>query len=369
MHDYLLVALAIGAGYFFLRYLSDVEAKGEGRPADLLIGAVLLGLAGLTKYSAVFVAIGIAGAILVRPRLRPLLMRWELYAAALLTLLLQAPTLIWNAQNDFASIAYQLSGRYGSARFAGLDVGRMKTAIVESVALVSPILLVPATLLFFWARQPTLFERVGKTVAICVFWLSALTFLYIANYGLVLFWWVAITFALVLPFAGRYVGPIALALHTLWGGIISIFMVVSFTLGPLTGPGGLLSMETDYMYGWDRVAAAVRAAQTENGATMLATNRYQHAAQLAFVLDDPDVIALSRREDGFDDWSDLPARTGEDAIVLVLRRDDTQTWKRYFAEVRQLGEISLEQRGTHLTTYTLWLGTDFRPLDGDEAPP
>lgn len=371
IHDYLLVALAIGSGYYFTRYLTDVEATGRGRLEHLFGAAVLLGLAGLTKYTAVFIAIAVAGTILTRPRLRSLLLRWEIYAAGLIALALQAPTLIWNLQNDFVSINFQFGRRFSDAGGGGfkINVDRMQILIAEVMALVSPIVIIPATLLFFWARQRNLFERVGKTLAIWAFWVPTLIFLYVQNNALVLWWWSAIVFALVLPYSGRYLGAIALSIHVFWGGVISTFVAVSFTIIPLTSFIGMGPMETEHMYGWDEVTARLLAAQREHGAELRVVNISTTGSQLAFQLDDPDVIALWKARSSFDDWLDVDAVRGKDAIVLVVERDNREGWKSFFGAVRQLDEFSVDRFGVPLTTYQLWLAEDFQPLDGPAGTP
>jgi len=81
------------------------------------IGAGLCaGLALLSKYTA---ALGIAGAVLyllTQPRDRRWLLCVEPYAAALIALALFSPVLIWNAQHEWASFAFQ-GGRADGARF------------------------------------------------------------------------------------------------------------------------------------------------------------------------------------------------------------------------------------------------------------
>ena len=78
-------------------------------------------------------------------------------------------------------------------------------------------------------------------------------------------------------------------------------------------------------------------------------------------LDDPDVVAIAPSRDTFDDWFDLRAHGGEDAIVLVVRRDDTEYWRVYFTSAEKLNEISVERFGLPLTTYELWLARDLVP--------
>jgi 4-amino-4-deoxy-L-arabinose transferase-like glycosyltransferase len=366
-HDYLLVALIIGAGYFFTRYLTDFEAMGRARLAHLFAAAALLGLAGLTKYTAAFIAIAVAGAILARPKLRPMLLRWEIYAAALVALLTQAPTLIWNLQNEFASLNFQFGRRFSNAPSGGLDLDRMKVLVSEVMGLVSPIVLVHVPLLFFWARQRNLFERVGKTLAIWGFWIPALTFLYVSNYGLVLWWWSAVVLALVLPFSGRYVGPLALGLHVVWGAIVSTFLTVTFAIVPLSQlANGLGSMETNHMYGWEAVTSRVLAARRAHEAELIVVNRSSSASQLAFALDDPDVVALWPHRNTFDYWFDAEAHRGDDAIVLVVPPENMEEWKQQFASVRLLETIPLSRFSIPLATYELWLAEGFRPREVDQ---
>jgi 4-amino-4-deoxy-L-arabinose transferase-like glycosyltransferase len=362
MLDYLLVALSMGAGFFFIRYFDAVEQGSRGALRDLFLAAVLLGLAGLTKYTAAFLALAVVATILVRPKLRPLLLRPELYLAGLVTIAILTPVIWWNAEHGFASFAYQTSERYVGAQFGGFNVGAMKTFVVETAALVSPIILVPATLLFFWARQATAFERIGKTLAIWLFWPAGLTFLYIVNFATVLWWWTAICFVLVLPFGGRYVGPAALGLHTLWGGVVNTFLAVSLAIVPLGGyVGGLMTMETDYAYGWSDLGRAVLAAKAEHKADLIVANRFQSASQLAFALDDADVTALAPSRDAFDDWFDLEAHAGQSAIVLVVPRDDTEYWKQFFAHETLLTEIPISRFGQWLATYQIWFAEDLTP--------
>src|SRR5690606_18848316 len=152
LHDYLLVSLVLCSGYFFIAYFADVETKGAGRMRDLFAAAALLGLATLTKYNGAFLGLAAAGAILTRPRLRPLLLDWRTWAAALLAVAIQAPVLIWNAQQGFASFLFQMGSRHGTTGFQGFNVAGMKGFAGEALLMTSPFL-VPMIIKFFWARQ------------------------------------------------------------------------------------------------------------------------------------------------------------------------------------------------------------------------
>jgi 4-amino-4-deoxy-L-arabinose transferase-like glycosyltransferase len=361
LHDYLLVTLVLASGYFFIRYFTDVEATGRGRMRDLLLASVLLGLATLTKYNGAFIGLAAAGTVLARPKLRALLLDWRLYAAALLAVAIQTPVILWNAEQGFASFGYQMGSRHGGTGFAGLNIAGMKAFAGEALIMVSPFLL-PVVILFFWTRQRTQFERVGKTLAIWAFWLSTLTCLYISNFSWVIWWWNIVALVLVFPFSARYAHPVLLWLHVAWGAIVTGVLVFSFTVVPVQALlGQMPGMETERSFGWDQLVPAVLAAQEQHGAGFLATNRFHTASELAFALDDPTVVSLTPVREAFDDWVDWQALTGEDAIVLVETRTDTETFKKSFTSVEELGEITTTRLGYPINVFRLYVARGFLP--------
>lgn len=94
--------------------LADALAEGEGaRWRPWLLAGLFIGLALLSKYQAVLTLLG-AFLLLFAPRYRHWLARPQPYVAALLALAVFSPVLIWNAQNEWASFAFQL-GRGGGA--------------------------------------------------------------------------------------------------------------------------------------------------------------------------------------------------------------------------------------------------------------
>src|SRR5690606_6580154 len=150
------------------------------------------------------------------------------------------------------SFAFHTAERF-EGHFTGLHIERMKAFVVDTGSLLGPFI-IPAIISFFLRRQKNPFERVGKTLAGLTFILSTGTFLYIANYAWVMWWWNVAAFVLILPFLGRVIGRFMLVMHVLWGGAISTALTVSFAILPITLLVGQPAfMETESGYGWDRI--------------------------------------------------------------------------------------------------------------------
>lgn len=357
-HDYLMVFFVIASAYLFWRYFADVEANGTGRRVHLFGAAAVLGLAALTKYNGGLLGFAVLGTILIRPRLRPLLLRPELYLAALLAVAMQVPVLIYALQTDFASFRFHLDDRF-KGEFTGLNWRRMQSATTGTLVMLSPFVLMPlARFLLSWKLLP--FERPARITALLLFLLSSLPLLYYANVGTILPWWNIVAFALILPVAGRHIDRVTLTLHALYGMILTTFLVVSFTIVPVTVLfGGNAGLETDHAYGWPDIGRAVIENKAKYNADFLATNRYQTASQLGFELDTPDVLALSSRRDAFDDWFDLSTHNGQSAIVLIDGRDDIETYKTHFGKLTEVWTYTASPLGHPIQSYTLYLGEGF----------
>jgi hypothetical protein len=114
-------------------------------------------------------------------------------------------------------------------------------------------------------------------------------------------------------------------------------------------------------WGWDEVAAEVRAARATRPDAFLAASDYRSGASLAFALDEPRVEVLSRRPSQFQEWRDEAARAGRDAVVLVEDREPMGPWLAgHFRAVRPLGVVEARRLGVAVKRYELWLGEGFR---------
>jgi len=90
-----------------------LRIEAENRTADWLLLGLLLGLSGLSKYTAVLFVAALALYFAWRRR-RDLFLTPKMLPAVLLAAALVSPVLIWNLQNDWISFAYQSAHVAGS---------------------------------------------------------------------------------------------------------------------------------------------------------------------------------------------------------------------------------------------------------------
>ncbi len=89
------------------------ELRNSDKARWWLVVGVSAGLGLLSKYSGVFLGVGILVWLILVPNQRHWLNKWETWAGGLLAISLFGPVLIWNATHDFVSFAKQLGRTVG----------------------------------------------------------------------------------------------------------------------------------------------------------------------------------------------------------------------------------------------------------------
>ncbi len=362
--DHLLIFFGLACLYQFTLFL-DGWQRGEARLRQLYLGALALGLAGLSKYSGVLLGAGLVACIVVTPRLRPLLRSPHLYLALGLALLLQAPVLIWNIGQGFASFDFILSARHGgqsdAARWSG-PVG----FVLGLVGLLGPLLLLPLGR-FLLARHPTPGPRLGQAV----FWASTLVILAVSLRTDVLFHWNLVAYVGALPF-------LALCLRARWvllgqvayGAAAALLAFVNYSVVPVMALISYADQTTAWSYGWDQIAARVQVQAAAHRPGFIAATDYALASPLAFALRDGAVTSLARRTEQFDFWFAPAAHAGEAAILLADNwRPLDRSIAALFERVTELEAVAIDRLGKRIGVYRIYLGEGFRAPGGPIAPP
>jgi 4-amino-4-deoxy-L-arabinose transferase-like glycosyltransferase len=176
----------------------------------LLIG-VALGLAGLSKYSAVLTAGGLAGFVLLSPRHRHWLRHPAPYVAAGVAFAMITPVIVWNARHGWASFEFQ-GGR--GAPSGALHPAQLLTMALGEVAILTPWIFVPlvagtASAFRHWRDDRRLFLLCLSLPPIVLFTLTPL-------------WggrgqphWAMPGWFFAFPLLGAWVGELGISVHAL----------------------------------------------------------------------------------------------------------------------------------------------------------
>jgi 4-amino-4-deoxy-L-arabinose transferase-like glycosyltransferase len=352
--DHLLLTFTLFSLLFFIRFFAARERGEGGQSRDLYVGALLLGVAALSKYNAAF--LGIAVVLYVGIHDRALLRQGRLYLAGVLAILVQAPVIAWNLMQHFASWGFILHGRHAGLT-ASFDA--LPSLALGIVLFVSPFLFIPIGR-FVIARRDGV---PGLGFARLAFLASSLGIVAIALTTQVLFHWNLVAYAAMLPFLAFFLKPRWLLwAQAAYGVLFAGLAFVNFAVTPLTQVDAWRDEATAWSYGWGPTAAKVAELEKAHPVGFVAAADYTTASLLGFAMHDRDVVSLSARTDAFDYWFDAPAHAGEDAILFGDRwRPLSKSVIAQFTSVEPLDTLEVVVDGKKLDTHRLYLGKGFRP--------
>jgi len=378
-----LLAATSWALYAILRAV-DVEAIPRQALGWWVAAGVLLGVAGLSKYPAILVPAAVAVTLALHRPLRRVLVTPGPYLAALLAMLVVSPVVAWNATHGWVSFRFQLSHGLGAPRGGSL-LDREVTMVSQQILAATPILFgfLVAAVWRTLRRRPESRAVLLAGVALCV----ALFFAWSGRRRPVEANWLALAYpsATVLlalwPLGARGVRWLRAGA---WLSAALTLLLLTHLATPLL-PLPREPLATSQAFGWPGVGRAVeRAAAASRGPGELhfATNRYQDAAAVSFLLPThPPAFAfnLNSRRNQYDLWSQFAdvARPG-DRMLLLLNEDGSDRQAvlgllaPHFVSVEQ-GELverrmpALDGQGEMFNRKRIWLLSGWRGTWPDEA--
>lgn len=392
-HDHWLVTFSVLSSVAWVRFLRGYLADGQGDAHWLYGAALLLGLAGLCKYNAVFVGLGFWVAIGLHRRLRSLLFDPRLYGAVAIALFTLSPILIWNGQHDFFSFRFYADRTAGRA---DLQINLLQPLVFWLLCglILGPIhawgivKVVQGWLATRWGQpkadpEPGA-EGVYLAVALSIFAVSTAAFTALSLVSVAYYYWNILAYPLLLPLvAGLFLQPTPSSLGSpplahrrllvsaqLIGLTVAGTLIFHYTGVPLTALiQGVVDPDSAALYGWDAIASQVEAQAAPLTDPLLLTTDYRSASALGYALDNPNVVAISGRLDQFDFWYDHDALQGRDAVLLG------ETWHpicpthlAMFERTDPPETVEIKRLGVTLQTYTLVRGYGFQAGPADPYP-
>jgi 4-amino-4-deoxy-L-arabinose transferase-like glycosyltransferase len=293
--DTLLAPLSLGLMMMALRWLTHDHFS----IADWLITGVLLGLAGLSKYTAAFTAIALLFIFLSKPR-KPWFTTLGFWLAALLALVLISPVLYWNWINEWISFKYQVA--HGSG---GVWLWRRLAAYVGVQILVYGPLIIWGAYLF--SRHCIHGSKISLLALLGFFAIPFVIFTMLSGGGGLPHWTSPAWFCLA-PFAG--IG-LAKAWATHHHRLIQILFTAQIALCcvgfayVLSGGINTASIKSNPiadLYGWKLAGQKAADLTRTTNAKGIAVQNWTLGSRAAWYAKPVPVFILDQRQDQFDLW-------------------------------------------------------------------
>lgn len=357
-HDHLLVFLCLLAIHCFVLFTRQVELDEPRAPRWLYAAAIALGLAVLTKYNAVFVGFGFAGAFLLRPKLRAWLGTPHPWLAALIAVAMQAPVFYWNLTEGFASYKFHLDERWAGAAGPS-DLWRPVIFVALTIATLSPFLVWPLLRLLRERALPG-FEDWTRTVAMATFTISTLVLLVVSVVLDAFFYWNIVAFIGLLPLLTRFTNRWLRIGHIVYGFVVCGAALWNFAGLPFSSYDRISAVN----YGWATIADHFRAAEAANPTDMIGSTRLATTSQLGFALHTTDVVKLSIDHSQYDYWQHPESWAGRSALVLVDQGASAAelSWlQTHFTALTVVDHFPIVQLGHQIYQWRIFRGDGFKP--------
>jgi 4-amino-4-deoxy-L-arabinose transferase-like glycosyltransferase len=385
-HDHWLVTFSVISSFWFVRFVDGYRQTGRGESLYLYGSALTLGLAGLCKYTAVFVGLAFLAALLTNRQLWRLGRDRRLYLALIILALTLSPILIWNWQHDFYSFRFYA---HRSAR-DGVSINPLQPLVFLALCalILGPIQSGSILRLFtsYLHHSPQKYTNpqshpstLYPTLALWLFTLSTATFTLLSLTSVALYYWNILAYPLLFPLLTQQFYPPQprregrlrptppvrrrqLIIAQGLGLFVGAALVFHYTVVPFTAfLGGAVDPDSAALYGWPSIAEAVETSAATMDTPLLLTTDYRSASALAYALNSSNVMAISGRIDQFDFWYDRDDMNGRDAVLLGESwHPICPTHLAMFERTDPPITVTVRRFGLNLQTYQLVRGYHFK---------
>lgn len=345
--------------YFFFRLAEARPMSRDALREAALLGAAI-GLGALSKYAMLYFPIGAALAVALSPALRRPSLFAPIAVSFAVAALLMAPNILWNADNEFRTIAHTAANaNLGGERFGGLS--SLLKYVGDQVGVAGPILLI----LILVAAWDATRRRDGRALSLAAFAVPPLVIIAVqAVLSRAHGNWAAVAYPSAIILASAYAmtgwralaARASIAIHLVAATVFSAAFV-SAAFADSVG----LSRAFKRLRGWEVQGPAVVAAAAGFDA-ILADDREVMSGLVYYARGGPRIAALDSNRSidhhyeafvAFD-----PAR--DRRALLVTTRADAATAAGRFSTIRRVGETRVDLKGDRSRTLYLFELADYR---------
>lgn len=321
--DALLLFFWILSFYFFCKIIF------ENKPNYWYALGIALGLAMLSKYTAIFIPASVLTFLIFSKSHRFWLKRKEPYLAVLLSLIVFSPVIIWNAQNQWASFGFQTTRRAGE--LVSFSLKDFFAYLGSQMGLVSPLIyagiiyaLVRIVKEGFKNKDSVSLALFSWSVPILLFF-TLVSFEYWVKINWVVPGYVTAVLALVTIFFKKLEVKNNFRIWGLTSVLISFIFSVLGYLSPLL-PMGIKAGEA--LSEWKELARKIDQVKKEMSVKkepLVIGYEYKVTSELAFYLiGRPEVYSnnfVGRPGLAYDFWSNPQDFKGENAVFVYDKRN------------------------------------------------
>ncbi len=306
--DTLLAPLSLGLMFMVLRWL----IQDHFTIGDWLLTGALLGLAGLSKYTAIFTAFALLLVFIVARR-KPWIGKVGFWLALLLALLFISPVLYWNWLNDWISFKYQIAHGSGGEWLWR----RLGTFLGIQIIVFGPLLIIGS---YIFLKDCIHATRLSLLALLGFFFIPFVIFASLSGGGGLPHWTTPAWFCLA-PFAGIGLAKAWSLQHRVVIRALLIFQVTLCLIGfGFVLSGGITSASIKSnpiadLYGWKIAGQKAAELAQATKADGIAVQNWTLGSRAAWYAKPIPVFVLDQRKDQFDIWFDqLPLGSN---IVLI----------------------------------------------------
>lgn len=335
--------------FWALSFLCLAMLFKTGRGAWWLGVGLSAGLGAISKYTDLFLGLGIVLALVIDRDLRRWFASPWLWAGGALALIAFSPVLLWNHEHGWASFGFQ----FGRLAGAGFAPSHLADYVGGQVALLNPFIAVFVVLaVALWLAGPPVRCRREIGLSLATIAPLILYMLIHATHDRVDGAWLAPAYPAaalsaaaaaqsyegsrawcgLLRFMRRAAAPVGIA------AVLGVFWFLYFPDAKIPGQPGPLSSFS----GWSRLAGDADAMRRQAGAAWIATDSYRTAAVLSFYLRDSGVPVVQVNERIRYVFAPAPdASLLKEPALLLLRSSLTEPtdYSRCFAVAARTGTL------------------------------
>ncbi len=365
------------ASSFVLFFLAKVLESSRGA-WWLAVGAAG-GAALLSKYTALFFGPAILIWLLAVPRLRRWLLTPWPYLGGLVSLLMFAPVILWNADHHWVSVLKQMTGR---ARFEDFRPAFIAELIPTQIAFATPLVFILGAMGLYALIRRKVGAQPSRLLIDAMFWTITLYFVWHSLHARVEANW----FAPVYP---AFVIAAAVAAHLVpWGRhaqrlagfclrwalpvgtLMFVLLIVQANTGLLSGYRRDATVRSVGV-GWRELAARIDAVRAQVGATCILAPDYGTTSWLAFYLPRGTCVVQPIQRIRWVNMGEPDPATLAGPLLHVdeLRPAELPYVRGHFARVERVAELQRKRGPLVVETYVLDLLREPKGEVLDRAPP